>query len=132
MNAFIVEAKNQPGELARVSGALAAKGINIQTGSVLSLGAIGGFGFITNDEAGTRSALDGAHSSYREVEVIPISVADEPGALAEIARKLGDAGINIELLLATGMTGGKMNLAIGVDKVEAARGIIGAGIAAPA
>ena len=132
MNAFIVEAKNQPGELARVSGAVAAKGINIQAGSVLSLGAIGGFGFITNDESGTRSALDGAQATYREVEVIPITVPDEPGALAEIARKLGDAGINVELLLATGMSGGKMNLALGVDKVEAARGIIGVGTAAPA
>lgn len=130
MNAFIVQAKNQPGELARVSGALAAKGINIQSGGVLSLGDVGGFGFITSDEAGTRSALDGAHASYREVEVIPISVADRPGALADIARKLGDAGINIELLLATGTSGDTMNLALGVDKVEAARSIIGAGVAA--
>ena len=129
MNAFIVEAKDKPGVLAEVSKAIADKGINIVTGSVLGLGDKGAFGFITNDEAATRKALEGARCTFREVEVISISVADEPGALAKIAKKLGDAGVNISLLLPTGMSGNKMNLAVGVDKIDAARRAIGEGVA---
>ena len=132
MNAFIVEAKNKPGILAEVSKAIADKGVNVVTGSVIGLGESGGFAFISNDEGGTRTALREANATFREVEVMPISVADEPGALAKIAKKLADAGVNIELVLPTGMSGNKMTLALGVDKIDAARKAIGAEVATPA
>jgi hypothetical protein len=125
MNAFIVEAQNQPGELARVAGALGDRGVNITTGAAIGLGSGGGFGFLTNDEAGARSALQGAGIDFREVEVIPVSMADEPGALATIAKRLSDAGVNIEFLIPTGMSGGKVNAAVGTDNVSAARSAIG-------
>ena len=132
MNAFIVEAKNQPGKLAEVTKAIADKGVNVITGAVIGIGQAGGFAFISNDESGTRTALRDANYSFREVEVMPISVADEPGALAKIAKKLADAGVNVEVLLPTGMSGNKMTLALGVDKIDAARKAIGAEVATPA
>jgi hypothetical protein len=125
MHAFIVQAQNRPGELARVAGALGDRGINITTGAVLALGTAGGFGFLTNDEAGARSALQGEGIDFREVDVIPVSLADEPGQLAEVARKLGNAGVNVEFVIPTGMSGGKMSVAFGVDKVDAARAAVG-------
>ena len=125
MNAFIVEAQNKPGELARIAGILGDRGINISTGAVLGLSSGGGFGFLTNDEMGAKSALDAAGIMCREVGVIPVNVADEPGSLAGLARRLGDAGVNIELVIPTGMSGGKMTLAVGVDNVEAARAAVG-------
>jgi hypothetical protein len=125
MKAFIVEAQNQPGELARVAAALGDRGINITSGAVLGLGAGGGFGFLTNDESGARSALQSAGVDVREIEVIPVSMADEPGQLASVARRLADAGVNIEFLVPTGMSGGKYNVAIGVDNVNAARAAVG-------
>jgi hypothetical protein len=125
MNAFIVEAQNQPGELARVAGALGDRGVNITTGAAIGLDSGGGFGFMTNDEAGARSALQGAGIDFREVEVIPVSMADEPGQLATIARRLADAGVNIEFVIPTGMSGGKVNVAVGTNNVQAARSAIG-------
>jgi hypothetical protein len=125
MNAFIVEAQNQPGELARVAGALGDRGVNITTGAAIGLGSGGGFGFLTNDEAGARSALQGAGIDFREIEVIPTSLADEPGALAGLARRLADAGVNIEFVIPTGMSGGKVNVAVGTSNVQAARSAIG-------
>jgi hypothetical protein len=80
----------------------------------------------------TRTALRESNCTFREVEVMPISVADEPGALAKIAKKLSDAGVNIELLMPTGMSGNKMTLALGVDNIDAARKAIGAEVATPA
>jgi len=130
VNAFIVEAKNKPGILAEVSKAIADKGVNVVSGSVSGLGETGGFAFISNDETSTRSALRETNLKFREVEVMPISVSDEPGALAKIAKKLGDAGVNVELLLPTGMSGNKMTLALGVDKIDAARKAIGTEVAA--
>jgi hypothetical protein len=132
VNAFIVEAKNEPGKLAEVSKAIADKGVNIVTGAVISIGQAGGFAFISNDEAGTRTALRDANYTFREVEVMPISVSDEPGSLAKIAKKLADAGVNVEVILPTGMSGNKMTLALGVDKIDAARKAIGTEVATPA
>jgi hypothetical protein len=132
VNAFIVEAKNQPGKLAEVSKAIADKGVNVLSGSVIGIGDTGGFAFISNDETSTRSALREANLKFREVEVMPISVSDEPGSLAKIAKKLADAGVNVEVLLPTGMSGNKMTLALGVDKIDAARKAIGAEVATPA
>jgi hypothetical protein len=125
MKAFIVEAKNQPGELARVAGAIGDRGVNITTGAAIGLDTGGGFGFLTNDEAGARSALQSTGIRFREVEAIPVSLPDEPGALATIARRLGDARVNIDFVIPTGMSGGKMTLAVGVDNVAAARSAVG-------
>jgi hypothetical protein len=125
MNAFIVEAQNQPGELARVAGALGDRGVNITTGAAIGLRSGGGFGFLTNDEAGARSALQGAGIEFREVEVIPTSLDDQPGALAMIAKRLADAGVNIEFIIPTGMSGSKVNVAVGTDNASAARSAIG-------
>jgi hypothetical protein len=129
VNAFIVEAQNQPGELARVAGALGDRGVNITTGAAIGLGSGGGFAFLTNDEAGARSALQSAGIDFREVEVIPTSLDDQPGALAGLAKRLADAGVNIEFVIPTGMSGGKVNIAVGADNVEAARSAIGQGAA---
>ena len=125
MHAFIVEAQNRPGELARIAGVLGDRGVNITTGAVLGLSMGGGFGFLTNDEAGAKGALESAGIMCREIDVIAVSVADEPGALAGIARRLTDAGVNIELVIPTGMSGAKMTLAVGVDNVDAARSAVG-------
>jgi hypothetical protein len=130
VNAFIVTAKNEPGKLAEVSQALGDKGVNIGSGSVIGMGDTGAFAMITNDESATRNALRDANVSFREVEVIPISIADEPGALAKTAKKLADAGVNVELLLPSGMSGNKMTLALGVDNVDAARKAIADEVAA--
>ena len=125
MNAFIVELQNQPGELARLAEALGERGINITAISAVASGGAGGIGVLTNDEAGTREALSRAGISVREIELVSVSLENKPGTLAQVARKLGDAGVNIELLLATGMAGQNVTIALGVDNVEAAQRVVG-------
>ena len=125
MNAFIVELQNQPGELARLAEALGERGINITAIAAVASGSAGGIGLLTNDEDGTRAALKGAGISVREIGLVSVSLEHKPGTLAEVARKLGDAGVNVELLLATGMGGQNVTIALGVDNVEAAQRIVG-------
>lgn len=121
MNAFIIELQDRPGTLADIAEAIAEKGINIGGVAGATAGGSGAVAIVTNDEAGTRSVLDASGTRYREVALATASLEDRPGMLAEAARKLADAGVNIEAILPTGMEGGKITIAFGVDNAEAAR-----------
>ena len=125
MNAFIIELENRPGTLASVTAALAEKGINISGGAAVTVGNQGALAIVTNDEAGARSALDGAGVTYREIGLISASVEDRAGALADVSRRLADAGINIEAMFPTGMSGTTATLTLGVDDVEGAKRALG-------
>lgn len=125
MQAFIVEASNRPGEFARHAEAIAQRGINLSNVVCLGIGDRGGAAFFSTDEAGLRSALNDAGIGYRELEVVTVQLDDKPGTVASAARRLGEAGVNIELLTPMGMTNQKVRVAIGVDKVDEARRALG-------
>jgi hypothetical protein len=121
MQWFIVEAANKPGEFARHASAIAQRGINLQNVICLGIGDRGGAAFYSTDEAGVRSALNEAGIAFREVAAVDAQLEDRPGTVAEAAKRLGDAGVNIELIAPTGMSGGKVTVALGVDDPEKAR-----------
>ena len=121
MNAFLVELENKPGELARVAEAIAAKGVNIEGMSGSTCGSSGTVVLITNDDAATRTALGEADCSFREAEVVETSMSHQPGSLARTARRLADAGVNIEAAFPIGMQGGEVNVAIVTDNPAKAR-----------
>lgn len=125
MQAFISEAENRPGEFARHADAIAKRGVNLSAVACLGLGDRGGAAFIAEDEAGLRTALNEAGIAFREVPIVTVAIDDKPGAAAAAARTLADAGVNIDLMAGVGMTGNKVTLAIGVDKVEEARRALG-------
>ena len=125
MNAFIIELRNQPGELARLAEAIAQKGINITSFAGATAGGAGSVAVITNDEAATRTAIAAAGFQAREVELVTASLPNQPGSLAAAARKLADAGINVEAALPIGMSGGNVSLAFATDKPAKARELIG-------
>jgi len=131
VNAFIVSAPNKPGELARVAEAIAQKGINITSLASLGWKEQGAIALTTNDESGTRSALSGI-GQIQELELIPVILEDRPGTLAAAARKLADAGINIELMLPVAMREGKVTAAFATSDNARARELIGSGALASA
>ena len=132
MNAFIIELENKPGTLADIAEALGERGINITGISAVTSGTAGGVGILTNDEAGTRDALSKAGIKLREIGLVSATIENKPGTLGQIARRLADAGVNIELLIATGMSGSNVTIALGVDNVEAAQRVVGSGQAVKA
>jgi len=125
MNAFIVELPNQPGSLAMVAEAVAARGINITGFAGATSGDLGSVVFTTDDESATRNALGEKGWVYREVPIVHASMEHRPGTLAAAARKLADAGINIETAFVAGMDGDKVQVAFGVDTPEAAKRALG-------
>ncbi|GGM63909.1 hypothetical protein GCM10012275_38090 [Longimycelium tulufanense] len=120
MDVVLVECPNQPGEVARVSEAIAAKGINIKTGACLCCGDRGTIGLVTSDESGTRAVLDEAGISYRTLECMTVTMPDRPGELARVSRRLAEAGVNIEFFAPT-VLDEETTLAVGVADAEIAR-----------
>lgn len=127
MNVFIVELKNQPGELARVAEAVARTGIDITGFSGVTSGGSGSVALLTSDEAGTRQALSEAGCTVREVEAVSVSMTNRPGALAEAARKLADAGINIEAALPVEGDGTNVTVAWATDQPARAQSVLAGG-----
>jgi hypothetical protein len=123
MQAFILETVNRPGEFARQAQAIATRDINVAA-IALGLGAKGWSAFLARDEPGVRSALSTAGLTYHEVPVLTIALEDKPGTAAKTAKKLADAGVNIELFAPVEYTDGKATIAIGVDKVDDARRVL--------
>jgi hypothetical protein len=121
MQGFIVEATNRPGELGRVADTIATRGINVEA-FCLSYGNKGATAFLSYDEKGIRSALDAGGYTYHEIPLVTIWLDDKPGQVAWAAKRLGDAGVNIELFAPVDHgTDRKATIAIGVDKVDDAR-----------
>ena len=121
MNAFIVKLENQPGELAQLGEALGERGINITGISGMTWDDEGALALITNDDAGTRTVLDGRGDDYRELELVSVTMDDRPGTLGDAARRLADRNVNIAAVIPTGSQGSTVTVAFGVDDARAAR-----------
>jgi hypothetical protein len=122
MKAFLIEAANRPGELARVTELITGRGINIEAFSI-AYGADGALAILSHDEKGLQSALDDSKGiTYKEVPLLTIWLEDKPGQVAWAARQLADAAVNIEFFAPVDFTTDrKATIAIGVDKIGAAR-----------
>jgi hypothetical protein len=121
MNAFIVDLKNKPGEFAKVAESIASKGINLTGFTGATCGDTGSVALTTNDEAGTRRILTDGSWTYRELEVVTAGLADQPGSLAQVARRLANAGVNIEAAIPTGMSNGKVHVGFVTDNPAKAK-----------
>ena len=125
MKAFLIELEDRPGSAAQVFEIIAERGINITAVGGGSAAGKGALALLTNDEAGTRSALEAGGIQAREVDILSVTLRHEPGTLATATRRLADAGVSLQLLLPTGMSGSEVSVALGVDNLEAAREALG-------
>jgi hypothetical protein len=124
MNAFLVDLENKPGEFARVSEAIAKKGINITTISGATCGSSGRVALTTDNDSATRTVLGETRVTYTESEVTEATLHNEPGALAKVARRLADSGVNIEAIMPTGTKGNDVTVAFITDDPTKARSVL--------
>jgi len=114
-----VEAEDSPGQLAAIGGELGKAGINIDGFCAAVAGGRGVVQLLVEDAGGARQALEGAgYTVDAEKEALVLSsVEDRPGYLGEMAARLAEAGVNIEVAyLGTGT-----RLVLAVDDLDAAR-----------
>ena len=113
--------QDRPGELARLGQATGEAGVNIQ-GMCAFTGEGRGIIHILVDDAKAavaRKALEDTGMGVAdEREVLVVDVEDRPGTLGELARTLGEAGVNIELVYT--IFGG-VKLVIATDDIDSAR-----------
>ena len=113
--------QDRPGILADLGEILGKAAINIEGMCAIQCQGKGINHILVEDSAGARQALEAKGMEVTvEREVLVKEIEDRPGTLGEVARKLANAGVNIEVIyLAT-----KTRLVIGVDNLEKARSAI--------
>ncbi len=119
-----VELPDRPGELAKLLGILAAESVNIDAMSANSGGGRSYVSLITDQPIKARQSLTKAGYACAQRTVIVVTVGDEPGALANLARKLGASGVDIQSIVPLEVVGNRVQLAIGVDNRDAARALV--------
>jgi hypothetical protein len=123
-NQFVVQLKNEPGAMATLAEALAARGVDLRA---IGGGGIGDSGHVimtTADDATTKQVLDEGGYTYIEGESILAEVDDRPGGMAALSRQLADAGVNIYGHLFLGRWGDRAMFAFVVDDPDKARPIL--------
>lgn len=95
MQEFNVTLTDRPGELAQVASAVGDEGINI-LGCVGMSRSTASITMVTDDEEATKEVLKSMGRDFEVNELILTSLPNEPGALAGMASKLSDAGVNIK------------------------------------
>ena len=123
MKAFVVTLGKDQDALLALTDALAGKGANLTSVSLLP-GDPPRLGFTVDLEDAARRALRGLGVPVAEYEVIELSLANTPGSLALAAHALADAGIPIQLLLTVRASRGRATDVIAVADAEAARLVV--------
>jgi len=120
---FEILINDRPGELAKVTDALAMNGINIMAiASERCENPI--IRIVTDDEQSTRAALKKANMKFRENELMVIELQDRPGELSKMAKKLAKAGVNVESIHILGKGTSTTSIALVVDNYKKASEIL--------
>ena len=117
MKEFKVFVMDRPGELARVTDALANAAVNIRAVASEARHDSSFLRVVTNDVATTEKALRGTGFKYEMSEIMTLDLVDRPGELAKVAKRLSRAGINVHSLYLLGSKNGRTEIAMVVDDI---------------
>jgi len=121
---FVVQLKNEPGAMATLAEALAARGVDLRAIGGGSMGDSGHVIMTTADDETAKAVLEAGGYVYIEGESILAEVDDKPGGMARLSRALADAGVNIQGHLFLGRWGDRAMFTFVVDKPDVARPIL--------
>ena len=119
-----IQLTNHPGDLSRVVQALGRRGVNIKAIAAIAIGGVATARILPDDIVVARSALEAANIRFTESEVHLVLLENKAGAVANVASKLGDAGVNLDALYVTGITDDLVELAISTDNPKKAKKIL--------
>lgn len=121
MKDLTISLGDHPGSLAKVGEALGKAGVNIEGICGVTVQGKGVIHLLVGDAAKARRALEANHIDVaKETEVVVLPIEDRPGVLGNVARRLADAGVNLQLAyMAT-----SARLVVGADDLGKARAAI--------
>jgi hypothetical protein len=96
---LVIDIENSPGALAQVAAAISDAGVNIAAATCVGAGERAELHILVPHAEAARHSLAISHVAVtREREVVVVDVLDRPGVLADLARKIARAGINLDLV----------------------------------
>ena len=118
-------ARSEVGVIADIAAALAEAAINILSINTENTGETGLVILTTEDNDAALQALTSA--GFRAVidDVLVFRLRDEPGALAKVAERFKDAGVNIQSLHILDRHGDHVTFALSSDDRQKAEALLG-------
>jgi hypothetical protein len=114
--------EDRPGELARLGEATGQAGVNIEGMAAFTGQGRGIIHLLVEDQAKAKAALEAAGIKLAdEREALVVDIENQPGSLGELARRLAEASVNIELIYTTF---GGVKVVIVTDDLDAAREVL--------
>lgn len=96
---LVIEVDNEPGALARVAAAVSDAGVNLAAATCLGNGERAQMHILVPHPEATKHSLALSNLAVtRERDVVVVDVEDAPGVLADLARKVADAGVDLDLV----------------------------------
>jgi hypothetical protein len=97
---LVIDIENAPGALAKVAAAISDAGVNVAAATCLGPGDRAELHILVKHAEAARHALALSHdvTVTREREVVVVEVDDRPGVLADLTRKVAEAGVNLDLV----------------------------------
>ena len=124
-----IEVDNEPGALARIATAISDAGVNLSAATCTRPGDKAELHILVPHAEAARHALAISNLSVtREREVVVVEAKDRPGELADLARKVAEAGINLDLVYVATRT----RVVFGADDIDALKAVLGVDQPAPA
>lgn len=108
--------ENKVGQIAAVGSALARAKVNIMALSVSDSAEYGVLRLVVSDTAKAQKALSRISPKIISTSVLAVAMENKPGALAQVAKKLAAAKINIEYMY--GSAGAPGAKSLGIFKVS--------------
>jgi hypothetical protein len=96
---------NKVGLLSEVTAAIAGAKVNIAAIGAYAMESSATFMMITDSNAKAKKALAPLGAAIDEKDVVEVEVPNKPGELQKVAKKIADAGIDIEYMYATAGAG---------------------------
>ena len=117
---------NAPGRLGRLCRVLAQAGVNIRGISISDAADLSIIRILVSDPAAAENALREAGISCVTQDVLVLELDHRPGALEEVAVRLGEVGINVHYVYgAADGAEGKAVLVLSVSDADLARQTLG-------
>ena len=125
MNRIVIMADNQVGVIADITAALANEGINLETINAETAGGHGAIILTVDNYDRALYVLN--QTGFKAVgdDALVVRLPDEPGALANVAGGLKDAGVNIESMHILSRQAGYAMIALKTDNQHRAIEAIG-------
>lgn len=125
VNRIIVMADNEVGVIADITRALAGEGINVESITAQAVGEEGTVILTADNYDRALYVLNQAGFKAVGDDALVLRLADRPGALAEVAERLKQAGVNIESMHILNRQGGQTMIALKTDDRDGAVAAIG-------